>query len=61
MIQTPAGKTEPARKILVPQARAMVLAIWEITRFNYDLSGNLTNLVDDKGQNTYWKYDMLSR
>jgi len=26
-----------------------------------DLSGNLTNLIDGKGQNTFWKFDEFSR
>jgi len=29
--------------------------------FNFDPSGNLTNLVDGKAQNTWWKYDLFGR
>jgi len=36
-------------------------ANWEITQFNYDSSGSLTNLVDGKGQNTFWNYDQFGR
>ena len=36
-------------------------ANWEVTQFKYDVSGNLTNLVDGKNQNTFWKYDEYSR
>jgi len=33
----------------------------EITQFLYDPSGNLTNLVDGKGQNTFWVFDQYGR
>jgi len=33
----------------------------EITQFLYDPSGNLTNLVDGKGQNTFWFFDQYDR
>ena len=26
----------------------------EVTQFKYDVSGNLTNLIDGKSQNTFW-------
>ena len=33
----------------------------EVTQFHYDPSGNLTNLIDGKGQNTSWGFDLLGR
>jgi RHS repeat-associated protein len=36
-------------------------ANWEITQFQYDPSGNLTNLLDGKNQSTKWKYDQYNR
>ncbi len=36
-------------------------ALGQIVRFKYDAAGNLTNLVDGKGNNTYWRNDLFSR
>ena len=33
----------------------------QVTQFLYDPSGNLTNLIDPKLQNTFWSYDAFNR
>jgi YD repeat-containing protein len=34
---------------------------WELTQFQYEPWGNLTNLVDGKSQSTKWAYDEYGR
>ena len=33
----------------------------EVTQFRYDASGDLTNLIDGRNQNAWWRYAEYSR